>query len=168
MFCELKAWDISYAKELAAAIGNKKVQDNLRDGIAYPYTENDAVSFIGEMIAADKNKVFAFAVFADGRFCGSVCVTRGENVHYRTGELGYYIAEPFWGKGVGTAAVKKICAYVFENTDIVRIFAEPYSHNAASCRVLEKCGFHCEGVLRGNAEKNGKIVDMKMYALLKE
>lgn len=121
----------------------------------------DAREFIGGVLAA--KDVFAFAVFADGLFCGSISVTRGGNVHRRTGELGYYLAEPFWGRGIGRAAVKKMCAFVFENSDIVRIFAEPFSQNAASCRVLEKCGFSCEGILRKNAEKNGKLLDMKMY-----
>lgn len=166
MCVELRAWDVSFAPALAKTIGNKKVQDNLRDGIPFPYTEANAREFIGGVLAA--KDVFAFAVFADGLSCGSISVTRGGNVHRRTGELGYYLAEPFWGRGIGTAAVKKMCAFVFENSDIARIFAEPFSQNAASCRVLEKCGFTCEGILRKNAEKNGKLLDMKMYSLLKE
>jgi len=82
--------------------------------------------------------------------------------------MGYYIAEPLWGKGFGTSAVKQTCRYIFEHTDIIRIYAEPFAHNAASCRVLEKSGFQCEGVLRKNAVKNGKEIDMKMYALIRQ
>lgn len=67
-----------------------------------------------------------------------------------------------------TNAVKQVCKYVFDNTDIIRIFAEPFAYNTASCRVLEKSGFHFEGTLRSNAVKNGKVIDMKMYALVKE
>ena len=66
-----------------------------------------------------------------------------------------------------TEAVKQICRYVFDKSDIVRIYAEPFAHNAASCRVLEKAGFQYEGTLRHNAVKNGNILDMKMYSLLK-
>ncbi len=66
-----------------------------------------------------------------------------------------------------TEAVKQICEYVFDRSDIIRIYAAPYAHNIASCRVLEKAGFHYEGTLRNNAIKNGKVVDMKMYSLLK-
>lgn len=66
-----------------------------------------------------------------------------------------------------TEAVKQICEYVFNKSDIVRIYAEPFAYNVASCRVLEKAGFQCEGTLRCNAIKNGRIVDMKMYSLLK-
>ena len=66
-----------------------------------------------------------------------------------------------------TEAVKQICEYVFEKSDIIRIFADPFAYNTASCRVLEKAGFRYEGTLRSNAVKNGKVVDMKMYSLLK-
>jgi RimJ/RimL family protein N-acetyltransferase len=81
--------------------------------------------------------------------------------------MGYYIAEPWWGKGIGTTAVKEVCSYIFNNTDIIRIFAEPFAYNIASCRILEKAGFTFEGTLRKNAVKNGKVIDMKMYALVK-
>lgn len=94
-------------------------------------------------------------------------MTRAENVHSRTGELGYYLGESFWGHGIASEAVRQICSYVFEHTDILRIFAEPFAYNTASCRVLEKAGFSCEGTLRCNAVKNGRVLDMKMYALLR-
>ena len=86
------------------------------------------------------------------------------------GELmpGYYIAEEYWGKGIMTDAVKQICEYVFKNSDILRIYAEPFAYNIGSCRVLEKTGFQYEGTLRNNAVKNGKVIDMKMYSLLRE
>ena len=98
---------------------------------------------------------------------GSIGVFRKDNVHRLTAELGYYISEPYWGKGITTKAVQLICDYVFANTDIIRIFAEPYATNIASCRVLEKAGFQYEGTLRQNAVKNGQILDMKMYAIFK-
>ena len=80
----------------------------------------------------------------------------------------YYIGEPYWGKGMATSAVKQACRHVFANTDIIRIFAEPFAYNTASCRVLEKAGFQLEGILRSNAVKNGRVQDMKMYALVRE
>ena len=82
-------------------------------------------------------------------------------------QMGYYIGEKYWGYGYVTEAVRLACDFVFENTDIIRIFAEPFAYNNASCCVSEKAGFICEGVLRSNAYKNGTIVDMKMYALVK-
>jgi RimJ/RimL family protein N-acetyltransferase len=155
------------AADLAAAINNKKVLDNLRDGVPFPYTEQNGKEFIAAMLSAPKDSQYAFAIAYDGKVIGSIGVLRKENVHRLTGELGYYIAEPYWGKGIMTDGVRQMCEYVFRNTDIVRIFAEPYAANAASCRVLEKAGFQFEGVLRRNAIKNGKFLDMRLYSILK-
>ena len=163
----IRPWRIDDASDLAEAINNKKVLDNLRDGISYPYTEKDAEGFINAALAAEKDSQYAFAITYDGKVVGSIGVFRKENIHRLTAEMGYYIAEPYWGKGITTEAVKRMCDLVFENTDIIRIFAEPYAFNNASCRVLEKAGFQFEGVLRQNAIKNGQPVDMRMYAILK-
>ena len=116
------------------------------------------------MLQADPNTTYAFAITVDDKAIGSIGVFRKDNIHQRTAEMGYYIAEPFWGKGLGTSAVNQMCAYIFENTDIIRIFAEPFAYNTASCRILEKNGFIFEGTLRNNAVKNGCIIDMKMYS----
>ena len=163
----LRQWEIKDAPDLAVAINNKKVLDNLRDGIPYPYSENDAVEFITATLASSTDSQYAYAITCDGKVIGSIGVFRKENVHRLTAELGYYIAEPYWGKGIMTEAVRQMCSCIFENTDIIRIFAEPYAYNTASCRVLEKAGFGFEGTLRKNALKNGQAVDMKLYAILK-
>ncbi|MDE6658455.1 MAG: GNAT family N-acetyltransferase [Oscillospiraceae bacterium] len=167
MICKIRKWKLSDASDLALALSNKKIQDNLRDGLPYPYTEQNATEYIQAMLSADENKIFAFAITIDNKVIGSISIFRQENIHRRTGELGYYIAENYWGKGIMTEAVKQICEYVFNNTDIIRIYAEPFAYNSASCRVLEKAGFQLEGILKNNAVKNGKIIDMKLYALTK-
>jgi len=164
---KLRAWKTEDAPDLAVSINNKKVLDNLRDGIPYPYAEKDAVEFIDATLSAEKDSQYAFAICLDDKVIGSIGVFRKDNVHRYTAEMGYFIAEPYWGKGIMTEAVRQMCAYVFENTDIVRIFAEPYAYNDASCCVLEKAGFRFEGVLRRNAVKNGQPVDMKMYAIVR-
>ena len=168
MKCGIRKWKLSDAKDLAAALSNKKVQDNLRDGLSYPYTEQDGKDFISAMLSADENETYAFAITADNIVIGSVGIFRQGNIHRKTAELGYYVAEEYWGKGIMTEAVRKICEYVFSRSDIIRIYAEPFANNKASCRVLEKAGFQYEGTLRSNAVKNGKVMDMKMYSLLKE
>lgn len=167
MNIRIRNWELSDARDLAVAISNTKIQDNLRDGLPYPYSELDAAEFISAMLAADKSSTFAFAITVDGRAIGSIGVFRQGNIHRQTAELGYYIAEEYWGKGIATEAVQQICKHVFENSDIVRIYAEPFAYNKASCRVLEKAGFQFEGTLRNNAVKNGKVIDMKMYSRLK-
>ncbi|MDO4545770.1 MAG: GNAT family N-acetyltransferase [Bacillota bacterium] len=167
MTCELRKWNLLDAKDLAAALSNTKVQENLREGLPYPYTEQDGEDYISAMLSADENETFAFAITVDGKAIGSIAVFRQGNIHRQTGELGYYIAEEYWGKGIMTEAVRQICQIVFEKSDIIRIYAEPFAHNMASCRVLEKAGFQYEGTLRSNAVKNSKVIDMRMYSLLK-
>jgi len=164
----IRLWKIDDAKDLAKALNNKKIQDNLRDGLPFPYTVLDAESYISAMLSADRNTTYAWAITVDDIAVGSVGIFRKDNVHRLTAELGYYVAEEYRGKGVTTEAVKQACRYIFDNTDIVRIFAEPYDSNSASCRVLEKAGFEYEGTLRKNAIKNGQVVDMKMYAMVKK
>ena len=168
MECMIREWKLEDAADLAEMLNNKNILNNLRDGLSYPYTKSDAQEYIKSMLSADKTKTFAFAITADDKVVGSIGVFRCDNIHFRTAEMGYYIGEPYWGKGLGTSAVKQACSYVFEHTDIIRIFAEPFAYNVASCRVLEKAGFQFEGLLRSNAFKNGKVVDMKMYSLIRE
>ncbi len=164
MNLSIREWRITDKAALAENLNNPKVLNNLRDGLPYPYTEQDAEDYIKAMLSADKDSTYAFAITLDDEVIGSIGVFRQDNIHSRTAEMGYYIGEPYWGNGYMTSIIRQVCAYVFENTDIIRIFAEPFAHNIASCRALEKAGFQYEGTLRSNAVKCGSIVDMKMYA----
>lgn len=168
MECKIRHWKIEDAEDLAEALNNQKILDNLRDGIPFPYTVEDAKEYITTILNADKEAIYAFAITVGGKVIGSIGVFRQVNIHSRTAEIGYYIGEPYWGKGLGATALKQTCDYIFQNTDIIRIFAEPFAYNIGSCRILEKCGFEYEGTLRKNAIKNGVILDMKMYSIIKE
>ena len=168
MNCEIRKWRLSDAGDLAAALSNPRVLNNLRDGLPYPYTERDAEDYIRAMLSAEENSTFAFAIAVDDRCVGSIGAFRQGNIHGRTAELGYYLAEEYWGQGLMTQAIGKLCRWVFENTDILRIYAEPFSYNTGSCRALEKAGFHYEGLMKNNAVKNGKLLDMKLYAFTRE
>ncbi len=168
MNCTIRAWRTSDAADLAAAVNNPNILRNLRDGLPYPYTVADAEAYIAAVLSAAPDKTYAFAIAVEDRAVGSIGVFRQTNIHSRTAEIGYYLAEPYWGKGLGTSAVRQACAWIFAHTDILRIYAEPFDSNAASCRLLEKAGFVCEGLMRSNAVKNGRILDMKLYALLRE
>lgn len=167
MNVRIRTWKMEDAHSLVAAINNKKVQDNLRDGIPFPYSISDAEMFISSTLNTENDSKYVWAITVDDEAIGSIGVYRKENIHRYTAEIGYYIAEPWWGKGIGTIAIKEACSYIFNKTDIIRIFADPFSCNIASCRILEKAGFIFEGTLRKNAIKNGKVLDMKMYALVK-
>ena len=163
----IRPWATGDAPDLARAIGNPKVLMNLRDGIPYPYTVADAEAFIRGMRGAEPDTVYAWAIDVNGRAVGSVAASRLGNIHRRTAEMGYYVGEDYWGRGVATAAVRAACDWLFEHTDILRIFAEPFERNGASCRVLEKAGFQLEGLMRKNAVKDGEVLNMKMYARVK-
>jgi len=167
MNISLREWSLSDAADLMAALNNKKVLDNLRDGIPFPYTEKDAEEFIYSVLNAPKDSQYTYAITLDGKVIGSIGANRQSNIHSRTAEMGYYIAEGCWGQGITTKAVGLLSDFVFTNTDIIRIYAEPFAYNTASCRVLEKNGFLCEGTLRSNAVKNGRVLDMKIYARIK-
>lgn len=164
----IRKWRLEDAENLAAALNDRAVLDNLRDGLPYPYTPDDALDYIRAMLAADENSAFAYAVVADGKAVGSISAFRQENIHSRTAELGYYLSREYWGQGIMTRSVEQLCDTLFSATDLLRIYAEPFAHNIGSRRVLEKSGFQLEGILRANAVKNGKVLDMAMYARVKE
>lgn len=167
MQCQIRKWDLEDAPDLARALNDRGVQDNLRDGLPYPYTTGDAEDYISSVLASQQNEVFAFAVALEGKAIGSIGVFRRQNIHRLTAEIGYYLAREHWGAGIMSRAVRLACRRVFADSDIVRIYAEPFADNEASCRVLEKAGFTYEGAMRANAVKNGAIKDMKLYSLLR-
>ena len=91
MMCKIRKWELSDARDLAAALSNTKIQNNLRDGLPYPYTEKDGTAYITEVLSADEDKTFAFAVTAGNKVIGSIGVFRQENIHRQTGELGWAV-----------------------------------------------------------------------------
>lgn len=160
----IRNWKKTDASSLAAALSNKNILNNLRDRLPYPYTEKDAEEYIDFILNSNPNDTFAYAIDVDGRAVGSIGAFRQRNIHFRTAELGYYLSEEYWGRGIMTIAVKQICEKLFSETDILRIFAEPFENNAGSRRVLEKAGFQLEGILKNNAFKNGKVLNMALYS----
>ena len=165
MNCVLRKWRLSDAKDLAAALNNEKILNNLRDGLPFPYTGQDAGDYITAMLSADENSTFAYAITVDDRAVGSIGAFRQSNIHRQTAELGYYLAEEYWGRGIMTEAIRQLCGIVFDTTDILRIYAEPFAYNTGSRRALEKAGFALEGIMKNNAVKNGKVLDMALYSL---
>ena len=167
MNISIREWKYTDTADLAAALSNRKILDNLRDGLPYPYTEKNAEEYISFILNSDPNDTFAFAIEVDGKAVGSIGAFRQGNIHFRTAELGYYLAEEYWGRGIMTSAVRQLCEKLFTETDIIRIFAEPFDYNVGSRRVLEKAGFQLEGIMKNNAFKNGKVLDMAIYAYTK-
>ncbi len=149
---------------LARYADNRKIWQNLRDGFPHPYTAGDAERFIKHVINSNPKTVFAIA--SENEAIGSIGFVIGADVHRFTAEMGYWLAEPFWCKGIMTQAVKYMCEWAFHEFSLHRIYATPFATNTASARVLEKAGFEKEGVIRSGAFKDGKVVDMFMYSLI--
>lgn len=163
----LRVWRREDAADIAAFANNEKIARNLRDVFPNPYTLEDAEAYISGCIASDGNGQLCRAIEIDGRAAGSVGVFVGADVYRKSAELGYWLAEEYWGGGVMTRAVAQICKEAFERFDIVRIYAEPFACNSGSRRVLEKTGFTLEGVMKQGVFKNGQMLDYCMYALMK-
>ena len=161
----IRPWRPEDAPAIVEALNDPGVRDNLRDGLPWPYTEADALEYIAAM---QDEGAYAFAITEDDAAVGSIKLSRQGNIHSRTAELGYYVVRRRWGKGIGSEALRLACRFAFEQTDLVRIYAEPFVENAASRRAIEKNGFALEGIMRKNAVKNGRVRDMCMYALVKE
>ena len=164
----LREWRREDAADVARYADNEKIARNLRDVFPFPYILTDAQEFIESCLAADEEKQLFRAIEVDGHAVGSIALCLGSDVYRMTAELGYWLAEDYWGRGIMTQAVRQLCREGFSRWDIQRIYAEPFAHNAGSRRVLEKAGFSLEGVMRRGVFKRGQVCDFCMYALLRE
>lgn len=149
---------------LAKLANNPKIAINLRDGFPHPYNLADAEKFIENFAVQDPQQVFA--VEYQGEYVGNIGLHRGSDVYRKTAEIGYFLGEPYWNKGITTQAVNLICNYGFKTLDIVRIHAGIFEYNPVSMRVLEKCGFRCESIREKAIFKQGKIWNEFVYVKL--
>ena len=164
-FGEIRQWRKDDAQSLVKYANNRNVWLNLRDAFPHPYTDASAQAFLE--IAARQNPTTFFAIATPEGAIGGIGVVLKSDVHRLTAELGYWLGEPFWGKGIMSEAVSKFADYAFQQYKLVRLFAEAYAYNAGSCRVLEKAGFTFEGRMRASAFKDGQIIDQLIYSQVK-
>jgi ribosomal-protein-alanine N-acetyltransferase len=150
------------APELARLADNPQVWRQLRDAFPHPYRLGDARRFLESHIGLLPETVLALE--AGGRFAGSLGLKLGVDVERVSAEIGYWVAEPYWGRGLATAALLAGTKWAFETFPLTRIFAVPFARNAASCRVLEKAGYVLEGTMRRSAIKEGEVLDQLLYA----
>ena len=164
--CTLRPWRMSDEHALARHADNRNIWRNLFDAFPHPYGELDAVDWIVKHVGVEP--VHCFAVEHAGELCGSIGFFPQTDIHARMAEIGYWIAEPFWGRGIATEATRAICAYAFDTLpELVRIQAAVFEWNPASMRVLEKAGFEREAVLRQSVWKDGALMDSALYAKLR-
>ncbi|MGD0583581.1 MAG: GNAT family N-acetyltransferase [Bacteroidales bacterium] len=160
-------WSLKYAARLAEIANNKKIADNLRDGLPNPYSINDANNWLNSIIPVNDPPRF-FAIFQGSILAGSIGLVTKEDIYRKNIEIGYFLAEEHWGQGIMTKAILAATTYVLDSFDIIRVYAEVFADNTGSRKALEKAGFFCEAVLKKNIIKNGIIKDSCIYSILRE
>ena len=162
--CSVRSWRAADADSLVTYANNRKIWLNLRDRFPHPYTKRDALEFLRSVRAQQPNTVFAIVV--DDEAVGSIGFFPQADIGRVSAEIGYWLAEPFWGRGITTDALVAVTKHAIEQHQLTRIFAMPFASNRASCRVLEKAGYVLEARLRRSAIKDGAIVDQFQYAFV--
>ena len=143
---------------------NRNIWINLRDRFPHPYTRGDGQAFIKLARRMEPESFFAIAV--DGTAVGGIGFVPQQDVERTSAEVGYWLGEPFWGRGIVGEALVAITEYAIHKHGFTRLYALPFAHNHASCRVLEKAGYQLEARLRRSAIKEGQVIDQLQYAFI--
>jgi ribosomal-protein-alanine N-acetyltransferase len=157
-----RTWRSTDVESLVKYANNKNVWMNLKDRFPHPYTADDAEDWIGMnhvLVGPPVN----FAIELKGEAIGGVGLELLEDVLEQTANIGYWLGEPFWGRGIATAAVQFATDYGFETFPLNRLQAGVFDWNPASARVLEKAGYQPEGRLRRAIVKDGRIGDLLLF-----
>ena len=162
--CVVRSWKTSDVDALARYADNHKIWINLRDAFPHPYTTRDGRTFIRSALGRAPETFFAIAVGEEA--VGGIGFVLHPDVERVSAEIGYWLAEPFWGRGIATEALVAVTKYAIETHALTRIYALPFAWNAASCRVLEKAGYVLEARLRYSAIKDGEVIDQMQYAFI--
>jgi ribosomal-protein-alanine N-acetyltransferase len=161
----LRPWDVRDIPSLTFHANNRSVSRNLKDRFPYPYRVTDAEAWIAHCVCQTE-RPRSLAIEVDGQAVGGVGVDLLEDIHRLTAEIGYWLAEPLWGRGLATTAVNTMTSYAFGTFGLERLQAMVFQGNVASARVLEKCGYALEGRLQRNVVKDGHVLDSLLYARL--
>ena len=165
MDIKLREWREADLDNLVKYANNFNIAKWLTNGFPHPYTYEDGKTFLSMFTKDKPAKVFAIEV--NGNAVGSIGIFPQTDIHEKNAEMGYWLAEEYWGKGIMLKAIQEIVDYGFQTFDIIRIFARPFSTNLKSQRVLEKAGFVCEARLKKALFKNGEFMDELIYVKLK-
>jgi RimJ/RimL family protein N-acetyltransferase len=144
---------------------NRNIWRNLRDRFPHPYVLDDAIWWV--RFANSTTPITNFAIAVDGEAVGGIGLILRDDVYRRSAEIGYWLGEEFWGRGIVSSAVQAVTEYGFEKFDLCRIFAEVFEWNPASMRILEKAGYQFEGRLRKAVIKDRQIIDACIYAIVR-
>lgn len=164
--CTLRDWRIGDEASLVRHADNWNVAQNVADVFPHPYTMDDGVAWVRKQ--AGEVPQTQFAIDVDGAAVGGIGLRIGSDIHRRSAEVGYWLGEAFWGRGIITDALVAVTRYAFETFDLAHVFAGIFERNVASRRVLEKAGYSLEGRLRLHVTKKGETMDELVYGVTRE
>ena len=164
--CRVRLWRPGDADAIVSHANNINVARHLRDRFPHPYTRAHAVAFLRHVTSAERQTNLAIEV--DGQPAGGIGFVCGSDVERFSAEIGYWLGEQYWGRGIVTEALTLVTAHAFRAFNILRLFALPFADNAASVRVLEKAGYVCEGTLKSSSVKYGMPRDQVIYARIND
>lgn len=159
----LRPWNSNDLESLVKYANNFNIAKNMTDGFPHPYTKENGKAFIE--FATRDNPIHIFAIDVNSEAVGGIGIHPQQDIYKKNVELGYWLAEPFWGKGIVSKAVLQMLDFAFKTYDIERVFARPYGTNTGSQKVLEKCGFKLEARFEKTLFKNGEYLDELVYAV---
>jgi len=160
--CVVRNWRPEDELTLPRHANNRKIWRNLRDGFPSPYTREDARRWLAMAMSRTPETLFCIATETDA--IGGIGFMLREDVERFSAEIGYWLSEEYWGRGITTEALRAMTDHAMETHRLNRVYALPFAWNGASFRVLEKAGYELEGRLRCAAFKDGEVVDQLMYA----
>ncbi len=163
--CILRDWKEGDEESLVYYANNKKIWDNVRDIFPHPYTMEHATWWVKE--GWQKPGTLSLAIEVDGKAVGGIGFLFKEDIYRRSVEIGYWLGEEYWGRGITTEAVNAMKEYAFANFDVCRVYACVFEWNHASMRVLDKAGFECEARLKKEITKNGVDIDEYIYSVVR-
>jgi len=161
--CTIRQFRGSDVDSIVRHANNLNIARQLRDRFPHPYTRDDAKRFL-KLATEVEHGPTVLAIDVNGQAAGAIGIIAGSDIERYSGEIGYWLGETFWGRGIVTEAVTMLTAHAFERLNLLRLFALPFADNAPSARVLEKAGYAREAVLRASAVKYGKPRDQYLYA----
>jgi len=162
----VRSWEWRDRDSLVRYANNRNVWINLRDRFPHPYTKDDARRWLDIVVGSKPETNFAIALADEA--VGGVGYTIDSDVNYRSAEIGYWLGEDFWGRGIATEALIAVTEHAFSTYDLCRLYAHVFDWNPASARVLEKAGYVFEGRLRKSVTKAGQTIDQLMYAIVRD
>lgn len=160
--CAVRRWRDSDRGSLVQHANNRRVWRNLKDRFPHPYTLADADAWL-VLARADPGRA-GWAIEVDGSAAGGIALVAQQDVHAGSAHIGYWLGEVFWSRGIATAAVRAVSEHALARLGFLRLEAPVFAWNPASMRVLEKCGYSREGVMRKRVFKDGELIDSVLYA----